>query len=222
MTSQTVFLLIPPLFGSHWLRRQQMQMEAAEQTGCNSREVGGFWTVFVFSVNWSCDGCSNVSPSFHIKQWHKIQYFSTLSPTKINIHWQSKFLAWCCFFYFFELYERISELWWKCHCIAISFSIVSFVWDAGTVIFQPMGLRCRCGKPSCVCLTSVFQHRYLHLNPIMANNDSHQMLPKTHNPQGQQGIVGDLITGWGSCRRRQVVLLCKNWGDFDILRKTDV
>lgn len=113
-------------------------------------------------------------------------------------------------------------LWWKCHWIAHMFSIVCFVWDAGTVIFQPTGLRCRCGKPSCVCLTSVFQHRYLHLIPIMANNDSHQTHPKTHNPQGQQGIVGDLITGWGSCRRRQVVLLCKNWGDFDILRKTDV
>lgn len=82
--------------------------------------------------------------------------FCTVSPTRLNIHLQSKFLAWChccCFFYFFVMQERISGLWWKCHWFVHAFSIV---WDVGTAIFQPTGLRCRCGKTSCVCLTSVF------------------------------------------------------------------
>lgn len=112
------------------------------------------------------------------------------------------FISLCCMKEYLDYDENVTG--WL-----VLLALFVLFWDAGTGIFQPTGLRCRCGKPSCVCFTSVFQHRYLHLNPITANNDSHQTLPKTHNPQGQQGIVGDLITGWGSCRRRQVVLLCE-------------
>lgn len=61
--------------------------------------------------------------------------------------------------------------------------------------FKPQGYGAGVAKPLVYVSHLFFQHRYLHLHPIMANNDSHQTLPKTHNPQGQQGIVGDLITG---------------------------
>lgn len=82
--------------------------------------------------------------------------------------------------------------------------LLCIVWDLGTVIFQPAGVV----KPwdVFVCLTSAFP-----TPPPYYDEQWLAPVPKTPHPQGQQCIVGDLITGSGSCRRRQLVLLWRLW-----------
>lgn len=92
-----------------------------------------------------------------------------------------------------------------CHFVTC---ICCIVWYLGTVVSM---VPCRCYKALdvFVCRTSAFPT----LPPPSPYYDKQwlTLIPKTSDPQGQQCIVGDLITGSGSCRRRQPVLLWRLW-----------